>query len=349
MIEIKNIDKKLGQFSLNNINLSIKENEYFVILGPTGTGKTVLLELIAGLQKADGGGIFYNGKKIDEIPPEERDISMVYQDYMLFPHLDVRENISFGLKVRGYSKDEIDREVREIVELFKIKDLLKRNVKTLSGGEQQRIALARALVISPAVLLLDEPLSALDPGTQEKFQYDLKKIHEKLGTITVHVTHDFNESLIMADRIAIMNNGKIIQQGQPREVFQQPKSNFIAGFVGAKNIFAGKIYENDKGDKLVKIDDNISFCVITEKKGKVNLSIRPEDILISYSQIDSTARNCFQGQVVDIQNKLSVVEVSVDIAIVLNIYITRHSLEDMEIEQGKDVYITFKASAVHVF
>ncbi|MGM0602416.1 MAG: ABC transporter ATP-binding protein [Bacillota bacterium] len=348
MIKLKNIRKKLSDFTINNINLDVKKGEYLVILGPTGTGKTILLELIAGLIKADQGQIFFDDKNVSGYPPEDRKVGMVYQDYMLFPHLNVKDNIAFGLNIKGVKENKIKSEVKEIVELFSIDNLLNRNVKTLSGGEQQRVALARALITSPQVLLLDEPLSALDPSTKESFQTELKKIHNKLKTTTLHVTHDFKEALALADRIAIMNEGNIIQIGNSDEIFKRPANNFVANFIDSKNIFSVKKIKNN----VVQIegqDSLINISVIGSCKNKSNIVIRPENIIISNEKFKSTALNCFKGEIIHIVDKIVYLEVMIDIGVEIFACITKQSSKNIDIFKGKEVYITFKASSVHIF
>ncbi|ADL12860.1 tungstate ABC transporter ATP-binding protein WtpC [Acetohalobium arabaticum] len=347
MIKLENISKDLGDFKLKNIDLELKEEEYFTILGPTGTGKSILLEVIAGLQQPEEGDIWFEDELVSNLPPEDRQIGMVYQDYMLFPHLDVKENILFGLKLRKESAAEKKQKLQQIVSLLGINDLLDRSVKTLSGGEKQRVALARALIISPKILLLDEPLSALDPSTKNKIQQDLKRVHTELGTTTLHVTHDFNEALSLADRIAIMQEGEIVQVGSPQQVFKQPESNFIAEFVGSKNIFVGQVVHKDDRT-VIKINEDIELEINTEKEGDISLIIRPEDIIISHQFFNSSARNSYQGVVKEVKERLSIVEVKVDIGIEMIAYITYRSLEEMGIEPGKEVYLTFKATACHV-
>ncbi len=348
MIKLKNIRKKLSDFTINNINLNVKKGEYLVILGPTGTGKTILLELIAGLIKADHGQIFFDDKNVSSYPPEDRKVGMVYQDYMLFPHLNVKDNIAFGLNIKGVKDNKIKSEVQDIVELFSIDNLLSRNVRTLSGGEQQRVALARALITSPQVLLLDEPLSALDPSTKESFQTELKKIHNKLKTTTLHVTHDFKEALALADRIAVMNEGKIVQIGSADEIFKKPANNFVANFIDSKNIFSVKKIRNN----VVQIEGKnslINISVIGFCKNKANIVIRPENIIISNEKFTSTALNCFKGEIKHIVDKIFYLEVMIDIGVEVFAYITKQSYKKIDIFQGKEVYITFKASSVHIY
>lgn len=352
MIELKNISNKIGDFSLEDINLEVKEGEYFIILGPTGSGKTLLLETIIGIYPSNGE-IWINGKDISHVPTEKRNIGLMYQDYMLFPHLNVSENIKFGLKSRKFkslSDLEIDEKLDVIVDLLGIKHLVFRDVATLSGGEQQRVALARAIVINPDVLLLDEPFSSLDPRTRESLWRELKKIHKEIKTTTIHVTHDFEEALGLADRIAVMNNGKIIQTGTPEEIFRRPGSEFVAEFVGVENLFKGKAIKFKEGIVKVKID-NIEIFAISDKEGKVCVSIRPEDIIIlkNVYKCDELTMNRFEGEITEIIDKGVLTKIVVDIGISISLILTRRAYLEEKLTIGSKICIAFKSIDVNVF
>ncbi|WMJ79736.1 ATP-binding cassette domain-containing protein [Clostridium sp. MB40-C1] len=241
MLKVEHLHKKLGDFQLKDINLQIGKGEYFVILGPTGTGKSIILETLAGLYKPDKGKIYFNKVDLTKEYPENRQIGFVYQDYVLFPHLSVKDNIIFGLKQKKLSKNEIKQKLNEVVSMFKIAHLIDRRPLTLSGGEQQRVAIARALITSPKILLMDEPLSSLDPQTKEEFIYMLKSIHQSRKNTVIHVTHDFNEAIYLADKIAVMNEGTIVQLGTPEEIFKKPNSTFVAKFTGMRSVFDNTI------------------------------------------------------------------------------------------------------------
>lgn len=359
MIRLDNVSKRFGDFRLKGIDLSVEDGEYFVILGPTGTGKTVLLEIVAGLAQPDSGDVWFGDEKVTRVPPERRNVGIVYQDYMLFPHLNVTENISFGLKLRGRSRAEIDAAVREAAGLLEISHLLDRKVTSLSGGEQQRVAIARALVTRPRVLLLDEPLSSLDPETRQRLQRHLSRIHRNLGVTTLHVTHDFDEALGLANRIAIMHDGAIVQVGDPEEVFRRPNSAFAAEFVGAKNIFFGEARRVPRGTE-VRVSEAFVLTLPGEHEGRIGLVIRPEDVRLASgpspthagdrpSPTPADGRNVFTGAAVEVRDRLSFVEVTVDVGVRLTAYVARQTLADMGIRDGSAVQVIIRDSAVHVF
>jgi len=343
MLTVKNLKVDLGDFLLKDINLDIESGEYFIILGPTGAGKTVLLEAIAGLYPVLEGEIWVDGREITNENPEKRGIGIVYQDQVLFPHLSAEENIAFGLKMRKCSKREIKTRIDAMAEVVGISHLLKRNPVTLSGGEKQKVALARALITEPKVLLLDEPLSALDPETRERMQGELREIHHRVKVTIIHVTHGFEEAIALGYRVAVLNDGCVAQVGTPEEILRQPSSEFVARFALSRNIFSGSA-ENG----FIEID-GVRLRAITESKGNVHLSLRPEDILISKEPIESSARNCFQGIVADIADRGSFVYVTVSLPPDFVCLVTRQAFEELELRKGVRVWITFKASAIHVF
>ena len=348
MIRIEDLSNDLKEFKINNINLQVEDGEYFVILGPSGSGKTMLLELIAGMWPLDSGKIYMDNQDITMLPPEKRGIGFVYQNYMLFPHKTVFENIAFGLKVRKVAKKEIKIRVEDMMNLLRISHLADRLPRTLSGGEQQRTALARALIIYPKILLMDEPLSALDRKTRDELIQELKEIHRKFDVTLVHVTHNFDEALMLADRIAIMRNGEISQVGTSTEIFRHPADKFVADFVGAENIIEG-IAKNG-GAKLTVIDTgNISIYSTEKKEGHVHITVRPEDIILSAQKVETSARNVFKGQIKEIVDTGALIKLTIDVGDPLIVFLTRQSFLDMELNIGKSVWTYFKATAVHVF
>jgi len=348
MIQIKNLHVDLKDFQLQDINLSVSEGEYFIVLGPTGAGKTVLLESIAGLYPIKSGKIWLRGKEVTQLEPEKRGISIVYQDHVLFPHLSVKDNIVFGLKLRKQTKPEAEAALDWVARLLGISHLLNRKPDTLSGGEQQKVALARALSIKPEVLLLDEPLSALDPETREGVQKELRQLHNHLKVTTIHVTHDFEEAIALGDHIAVLGEGCIKQIGTPEQIFRQPNSEFIAHFAMARNIFTGEVIDKGNGNTMFCTED-IELAVVTDLRGKLHASVRPEDILISTEPLHSSARNSFGGTITYIADRGSTLYLTVNLPPDFVCLITRRSFEEMGLAEGKKIYITFKATAIHIF
>lgn len=280
IIEIKNVSKVFGEKkALDNINLSVQKGEFMTILGPSGCGKTTLLRLLAGFETASEGEILLDGHDITDVPPYRRPINTVFQRYALFPHLNVVDNIAFGLKLRGLSKEVITQKVKNALRTVNMSDYEYRDVNSLSGGQQQRIAIARAIVNEPELLLLDEPLAALDLKMRKDMQLELKEMHERLGITFVYVTHDQEEALTLSDKIVVMSNGRIQQIGSPTDIYNEPTNAFVADFIGESNILDGTMLK----DCLVKTAGATIECV---DKGfgeneKVDVVIRPEDIEIS--------------------------------------------------------------------
>jgi len=344
MLRAEGISKDWKEFRLRDINLEVREGEHFIILGPSGAGKTVLLEVIAGIIEPDSGKVYLDGKDVTDLPPERRGLAYVPQNYALFPNMDVFNNIAFGLKVRKTPKPEIERKVREISKVLGIEHLLHRKPRTLSGGEQQRVALARALVIEPPLILLDEPFANLDVGTRGKLLGEMKRWKRELGFTALHVTHSFEETISLGDRVGVMLDGKLVQVGNVREVFSKPASEEVAKFLGFENIIEGTA----EGKKLKAGSIEIELPV--EAEGKIRVGLRPEDIILSTEPIRSSARNEFKGIVESIEELGPLVRVRLSLGgLELVAFITRSSMLELGIEKGKEVYVGFKASALHVF
>jgi molybdopterin-binding protein len=285
---------------------------------------------------------------VTRLEPEKRGIGFVYQDYALFPHLSVRGNIVFGLRRRRRPKGEAERTVEWVAGLLGVSHLLDRNPLTLSGGERQKVALARALSISPRLLLLDEPLSALDPQSREQVQHELRGIHRRLGATILHVTHDFEEAIALGDRIAVLGQGRILQVGAPEQIFRHPNSEFVARFSMSRNIFAGEVRGGEGESAILSIGD-VELEVVTELRGRFHCSVRPEDILISREPLISSARNCLRGTITGIDDRGSTLYLTVSTPADFVCLVTRHSYQELGLKEREEVHITFKASAVHVF
>ena len=347
MLCIESLSITLGEFSVRDVSLEVKDGEYFIILGPTGAGKTVLLETIAGIHTPVSGKITLGDKEITATEPRLRNIGMVYQDYMLFPHLTVRDNIAFGLRQRKMSLDEQDVLVKEMSSLLEISPLLNRYPQTLSGGEQQRVALARALVLRPDILLLDEPLSALDGRTRERMRMELSRIRKLMGTTIVQITHHFDDVFALADRIAIMQGGRIVQVGETSEVFLHPSNTFVAEFLGIGNIIRGTSAKSGNITQIIT-RDGTAFFAASGIIGDVVATLHDEDVILSKAPFASSARNCLSGTVTEIIPSGSTVRVILDVGFLLTALLTRESCRELYLERGSSVYATFKASAVHV-
>ena len=299
IIEIKNIFKSFGEKRiLNDVSINVKRGEFLTLLGPSGCGKTTLLRILAGFGTADSGEILINGKDITNIPPHERPVNTVFQRYALFPHLDVYENIAFGLKLQKVPTDEIDKKVRRVLKMVSMTDYEDRDVESLSGGQQQRVAIARAIVNEPKVLLLDEPLSALDLKMRKDMQMELKEMHRELGITFIYVTHDQEEALTLSDTIVVFDDGVIQQIGTPTDIYNEPQNSFVADFIGESNILNGRMVK----DRLVEFAGHEFDCV-DEGFGEdveVDVVVRPEDIYIMNklegAQLTATVKSCiFKG------------------------------------------------------
>ncbi|MBR3265222.1 MAG: ABC transporter ATP-binding protein [Erysipelotrichaceae bacterium] len=294
LIEFRNIVKNFdGQMVLKGINLDIYENEFVTLLGPSGCGKTTLLRILGGFLEQDEGSVIFNGEEISNVPAYKRPINTVFQKYALFPHLNVYENVAFGLRIKKMSNDLIEPKVNRMLELVGLGGYQKRDVNQLSGGQQQRVAIARALVNEPDVLLLDEPLSALDAKLRKEMQQELKRIQEEVGITFIFVTHDQEEALTMSDKIVVMKDGAIEQIGTPTEIYNEPANRYVANFIGQSNIVDGIM----KKDYQVFFDDKNFECVDFGFKANepVDVVIRPEDI-----RITKKGKGKINGQVISV-------------------------------------------------
>ena len=345
MITIQGLNINLPEFNLIDIDLSIGEGEFFILMGPTGAGKTVLLEAMAGLVPIRSGKISIGERDVTTLPPEKRDISLVYQDYALFPHLSVLENITYGLHFHRIDKAQSKNMLTHLLEILNLHHLQERLPTNLSGGEKQRVSLARALMVEPRVLLLDEPLSALDPAFREEVRNAIKRLHQSSNATFLMVTHDFAEALSLARRAAVMNNGRIEQVGSIEDIFQRPSSTFVADFVGMKNLFAARF----KGRKAVVHSLEIELGREPSNSNGY-IAIRPEDIVISKEAIASSMRNSFKGAVTEIFDQGFYYEVHVRAgAATFKSLITKRSAFELELHEGTDVFVSFKSTAIHNF
>ena len=306
---IKNAVKKYGDFTaVNGISLNIEQGEFFTLLGPSGCGKTTLLRMIAGFNTVDGGEICFDEQVINSLPAHKRDIGMVFQNYAIFPHLNVADNVAYGLKARKVPKPEIASRVDEALKMVQIDQLKTRQPNELSGGQQQRVALARAFVIEPGVLLMDEPLSNLDAKLRVQMRTTIKKLQRRLGITTVYVTHDQEEALAISDRIAVMNQGNIMQIGKPEEIYRKPANPFVANFIGVSNFIDCTVDGKDPSAATVRLHDGYSFRMPLRApySGDVILSARPEQLFFSQEGIPARVNmSVFLGDFIQYEVQLS--------------------------------------------
>lgn len=337
IIELKNIRKSYdGEVVLDGIDLSIKDGEFVTFLGPSGCGKTTTLRIIAGFEVQDGGDVFFEGKNLNAVPPHKRHINTIFQRYALFPHLNVYDNVAFGLKVKKVPKAEIQSKVSEMLELVNLKGLEKRKIETLSGGQQQRVAIARAIINHPKVLLLDEPLSALDLKLRKDMQVELKNLQKRTGITFIFVTHDQEEALSMSDTVVVMDKGKIQQIGTPADIYNEPQNAFVADFIGESNIIDGIM----KKDFLVEFDKKQFTCLDSGfgENEEVDVVIRPEDV-----DIVSPMQGMLEGEVT------SVTFLGVHYEIIVDINNFKWMIQTTDCHKvGETVGLYIEPDAIHI-
>ena len=342
---IKNAVKKYGDFTaVNGISLNIEQGEFFTLLGPSGCGKTTLLRMIAGFNTVDGGEICFDEQVINTLPAHKRDIGMVFQNYAIFPHLNVADNVAYGLKARKVPKEQITPRVDEALKMVQIDQLKARQPNELSGGQQQRVALARAFVIEPGVLLMDEPLSNLDAKLRVQMRTTIKKLQRRLGITTVYVTHDQEEALAISDRIAVMNQGNIMQIGKPEEIYRKPANPFVANFIGVSNFIDCTVDGQDPASATVHLHDGHSFQMPLRKpySGEVILSARPEQLFFSEQGLPGKVNmSTFLGDFIQYEVELSTGQV-----LELNEY-TKDV--DGAKNDGEEVHLSFNPKQVSLY
>ena len=342
---IQNAVKRYGDFTaLHGVSLDVKKGEFFTLLGPSGCGKTTLLRMIAGFNSIEGGDFYFGETRINDVPAHKRDIGMVFQNYAIFPHLTVEENVAYGLKARKVGKEEINRRVKEALELVQIAPLASRKPSELSGGQQQRVALARAFVIEPSVLLMDEPLSNLDAKLRVQMRSIIKKLQRRLGITTIYVTHDQQEALAISDRIAVMNQGRVMQVGTPSEIYAKPQNPFVAGFIGVSNFLNCEVTACKAGMAKVSIKGELDIEVPVKANyiGKACLSARPEQLFFSEKGMPGKVLfSTFLGDFIEYE-----VELDDGQMLVINEY-TKDTNKVHEV--GEKVFIHFDATRISLY
>ena len=344
IVRLENVSKCFddGKYIINNLSLDVYEGEFLTILGSSGCGKTTILRLINGLEEVTDGRIYIDDKDVTDLDPTKREVNTIFQNFALFPHMTVFENVSFGLRMKKVSFDEVKKRVKKVLKLVELDGYEDRYPSQLSGGQQQRVAIARGIVMNPKVLLLDESLCSLDLKLKRAMQIELKKIQKRLGITFIYVTHDQDEALTMSDRIIIVKNGKILEYGSPRDIYQNPKTSFVADFIGESNIFKG-IIEDAQECTLVNVGDVIFRTKRREKdeKGlKVSIMIRPENIMLSLRKSFNSIRGVIKDIVYD--GAVSKLFVSVSDNVMVRVNVSGNII----LNEGDTVFLNIKEDDV---
>jgi len=348
MLRIEQLLVRFDEFVLGPLDLTVEGGAYMMVLGISGAGKSVMLETIAGLKQPASGRILLNEVDITKLSAGKRGIGLVYQDQALFPHLNVEENIWYSLRMGGTSLTERKARTKELADMVGVGHLLKRNVLTLSGGEGQRVALARTLASNVDVLLFDEPLSSLDPQMKNELRLLLGEIHRRGKTI-IHVTHDYVEAASLGTHVAIIEKGQLVQQGFPEDVFNKPENEFVAHFCGVKNFFKAKLdgFSGDNDLRVAIIGKGLKIALLSqEMKSEGYIIIPGEDVILSEQKNESSALNTYYGQVTGYSKAVMGMEVFVDIGVNVSVNISHQSFEKLRIEQKGPIWVSIKASSV---
>ena len=347
MLELREVGKRWSGFELQGVDLQVQDGEYFVLLGPSGAGKSLLLELIAGFHAPDTGAVILGGEDVTRLAPERRGVGFVHQDSMLFPHMTARRNIAYGLHLRGMPPADAEATVAELAGMLHITRVLDRAPDRLSGGERQRVAIARALAVRPRVLLLDEPLGALDLPIQARLRAELKRVHAETGVTVLHVTHNQDEARELGHRIGVMRGGRLVQVGAAAEVFDQPSDLFVAEFTGCRNIYEGLALR--EGEETIFRVGDLDLRSTTRIEGPALAAVRSEHIIVSTEPVHTSARNQIEGAVEAVERQGHVHAVTARFnGVAMTSLLTGHSLEEFGIEPGRRVYFSFKANGLHL-
>jgi len=349
LIKLKGVTKRYGEITaLDDVSLEVKEKEIFTVLGPNGSGKTTMLRIMASIDKSNSGEVFFNGEKIDDKNRSQarKRSTMVFQKTTLF-NTTVYKNIAYGLKLRKISKKETDERVKDVLGLVKLNGYEKRLAKELSGGEQQRVSLARALVLDTELLLLDEPTANLDPKNVSIIEETVSRVNRERRNTVVMATHNLFQAETVTKRAALLLGGKIVEVGTVQEIFRSP-SRHLASFARLENLFSGKSRVLKEGTSLIDVGDGVEIEAALRKSGKISVFVRPEDIIMSRKPVSSSARNVFKGRIMEISDLGSVVRLKVDAGKQFVVQITKRSFKEMQLNLRSEVFLTFKASSVHV-
>lgn len=346
MIATQSLSARVGAFTLSDVSFEVPEGRYGVVIGPAGSGKTTLLETIAGVVPQRGGRLLLNGTDATALPPEARNVALVYQHGFLFPHLSVRDNIAYGARDPAV--------VQEVERRLRTDALADRDIRGLSGGERQLVALARALARRPGILLLDEPFSSLDPRRRTGARREIRAIHREWGMTVLHVTHDFTEAGLLGDVAILLDTGRVLQHGSPDAVFRRPASAYVAEFLGAENVFAGQVMSlggtDDGGHRALEFRGALTlFAIGDAEPGAGHAVIRAEEVVLSRHAQASSARNHFAGPIVEIATSGALTRVTLDVdGTPLVAALTTRSVDELGLEVGQRVHALFKATAVHL-
>jgi len=345
MLRLININRRLGDFALKDINLEVTDGQYYVLLGRSGSGKTQLLELIAGLEHPDTGTIVLDEKDITRQRIQDRKVGIVFQDYAVFPHMTVFGNIAYPLKVRREEKDTITKKVEKAATAMNIKHLLDRSTEKLSGGELQRVALARTLITSPRLLLLDEPLSSLDTSLKDDLKRLLRNLN-RTGQTIIHVTHDYSDAISLAKRVGVIHNGKIIQEGSVDEVFKNPSNRFVARYAGIKNFFRINIIR-ENGILTGITEHNVRFKLNGVKAENDGLLLIKSDTVILSNEIPSdNEQNAIKGKITEIIPSEFGIEVTIDAGDLFFVNVHSSNIEELNLFEKKEVWVSFPSKAI---